>query len=120
MSDLLAWTLIAACGLLGFFAVSFFLHGTAAKVDKDRANQNKEKQDELGAAPRENSITSWYEILEVKKDCSFEELHTAYKIKIMQYHPDRVYCLGPELRALAEAKMKEINSAFEDGKRLKT
>ena len=119
MSDLLAWTLIAACGLLGFFGVSFFLNETVAKADKARTDQNKERQDELGDAPIENSTASWFEILEVKQDCSFEELQAAYRKKIMQYHPDRVYSLGPELKTLAEAKMKEINSAFDDGKRIK-
>jgi DnaJ-domain-containing protein 1 len=30
-----------------------------------------------------------------------------------EYHPDKVASLGPELRALAEKKSKEINAAYE-------
>jgi hypothetical protein len=32
----------------------------------------------------------------------------------LQYHPDRVAHLGPELRALAARKMVEINAAHQE------
>lgn len=34
-----------------------------------------------------------------------------------QYHPDKVATLGPEIRALAERKTRELNQAYEDAMR---
>ena len=55
---------------------------------------------------------SAYEILGVSPGSSAEELNAAYREKAKQYHPDRVEGLGPELKALAVEKMKEINAAY--------
>lgn len=41
------------------------------------------------------------------------EIKEAYRKMIAQYHPDRLQGLGVELQALAEAKTKEINEAYE-------
>jgi DnaJ like chaperone protein len=36
-----------------------------------------------------------------------------YKEKLLQYHPDRVQCLGKEFQDLAEQKTKELNEAYQ-------
>ena len=41
------------------------------------------------------------------------EIERAYKVKISQYHPDKVAQMGIEIRELAEAKSKEINAAYD-------
>lgn len=56
---------------------------------------------------------SWYEILEIKPDASKEEIKFAYRKLMNEYHPDKVACLGKELRDLAERKAKEISEAYE-------
>ena len=58
---------------------------------------------------------SWFEVLEVSSLATPEEIRTAYKSQMSQYHPDKVASLGKELRLLAERKAKEIDKAYRDG-----
>lgn len=43
---------------------------------------------------------------------TFEQVRSAYRELVKSYHPDKVAHLGPDLRRVAEAKTKEINSAY--------
>ena len=43
---------------------------------------------------------------------TYEQVRSAYRELVKGYHPDRVAHLGPDLQRLAEAKTKEINSAY--------
>ena len=54
-----------------------------------------------------------HEVLGVPQGASQDEIKTAWRRLAKQYHPDRAAGLGPELRALAEQRMKEINAAYE-------
>lgn len=58
------------------------------------------------------SLTSYFKILDVTPHVSKEELHSAYRRRISEYHPDKVAALGAELRSLAEEKTKQINEAY--------
>lgn len=55
----------------------------------------------------------WHEVLGVPAYASAEDVKSAYRRRIAEYHPDRTSGLGDELRALAEAKTKEINVAYQ-------
>ena len=55
-----------------------------------------------------------YEVLGVESGASQEEISSAYRRLVQQYHPDRVADLGPELREVAEQRMKEINAAYQE------
>lgn len=59
----------------------------------------------------------WYVVLGVQPHATPEELKTAWRSAISQYHPDRVASLGIELRELAEKKTKEINAAYDEGQK---
>ena len=54
------------------------------------------------------SKRDYYEILEISRTSSSEEIKKAYRKKAMQYHPDR----NPGDQE-AEAKFKEINEAYD-------
>ena len=54
-----------------------------------------------------------FTVLGVSRSATFEEIRRAYRIKMQEYHPDKVASLGAELRELAERKAKQINEAFE-------
>lgn len=54
-----------------------------------------------------------YEVLGVKPGATVAAIRAAYREKAMEFHPDRVASLGPGARRLAEAKMREINEAYE-------
>jgi curved DNA-binding protein CbpA len=54
-----------------------------------------------------------YDVLEVIPTASAETIHAAYRSLILRYHPDKVAALGPELQAVANARTKEINFAYD-------
>ena len=57
-------------------------------------------------------IDKYYEILEVNKSASPEQVRQAYKDLVNIWHPDRV-SNNPRLKQKAEDKLKEINTAYE-------
>ncbi len=64
-------------------------------------------------APRAETAGDPYRVLGVRRDASVEELTRAYRERMMEYHPDRVANLGPELRDLAHRKTVEIQRAWD-------
>ena len=57
-------------------------------------------------------MMSWYEILEVPKSASTEEIRSAYLRMAREYHPDRVPEHLTKLRVDAEDKFKQIQQAW--------
>ena len=53
-----------------------------------------------------------YEILEISRGASKEQIKLAYKKLMSQYHPDKVAHLGADLQALAMKKTQEITWAY--------
>jgi DnaJ like chaperone protein len=60
-----------------------------------------------------NDLESAYNILGISENASIEEIKSAYRKKMMEYHPDRTGGLGEKLRVLAEEEAKKINNAYE-------
>jgi len=54
-----------------------------------------------------------YDTLEVIPTASAQTIQAAYRSLISRYHPDKVAGLGPELQAVASARTKEINNAYD-------
>jgi hypothetical protein len=52
-------------------------------------------------------------VLNVPRNASKDEVVAAYKKLAQMYHPDKVAGLAPEYHLIAETKMKEINTAYE-------
>lgn len=72
---------------------------------------------QYGAAAGQDVAGKHYATLGLEKGASMEEIKKAYRKLSMQYHPDKVAHLGDEFRAIAEAKMKDINAAYDYFKR---
>ncbi len=68
---------------------------------------------QYGATPGRDMSEQHYATLGLEKGASMEEIKKAYRKLSMQYHPDKVAHLGNEFKAVAEAKMKEINAAYD-------
>ena|SRR5690348_696381 len=86
------WMVIIVCGLLGYGTVSWL-------ADRQKANQQKANQEsEAGGheapsgAHHSSSENHWSYVLGVPTTASLDEVKHAYRLKIQQYHPDR---LGP-------------------------
>ncbi len=69
------------------------------------------------APPAPRPKTPW-EVLEVPENATEEEVHSAYRKKVAQYHPDRVAHLPSEFQELAHQKLLELNAARERLKKL--
>lgn len=55
-----------------------------------------------------------YDILDLPSNADVETIKLAYRRMAKLYHPDKVAALAPEFQELAERRMKEINSAFQE------
>jgi DnaJ-class molecular chaperone len=64
--------------------------------------------------PAKQASKTAYDILGVYPGTSLGEITRAYHQMAQMYHPDKVAGLGPELREVAERRMKEINRAYEE------
>jgi preprotein translocase subunit Sec63 len=58
------------------------------------------------------SIHDSYTVLDLAPGCSIDELKLAYKDMVQVWHPDR-FTHNPRLGQKAEAKLKQINLAYE-------
>ena len=54
-----------------------------------------------------------HEILGVEPSATNEEIKSAYRRLVNQYHPDKVAHLGDEFQQLAEQRFKEIQEAYQ-------
>jgi DnaJ like chaperone protein len=55
----------------------------------------------------------YYAVLGISRAASRDEIRAAYRLRMQEYHPDKVAHLGADLRTLAERKAKEINEAYQ-------
>jgi DnaJ like chaperone protein len=60
------------------------------------------------------STTSAYEILEIDKFATNDEVKKAFRKMAKKYHPDKVTHLGEELQNSAEEKFKKVNKAYKE------
>jgi DnaJ like chaperone protein len=66
------------------------------------------------SAPGSNSRASALQELELDSSATPEDIKRAYRVKAQEYHPDKLHNVPPQIRALAEAKMAAINSAYQE------
>ena len=54
-----------------------------------------------------------YEILEIDRKASDDEVRKAYKKMAIKYHPDKVEYLGEDFKKAANEKFQKLNSAYD-------
>jgi len=54
-----------------------------------------------------------YEVLNIRREASQEEIRQAYKLALKEYHPDKVAHLGKDLQDLAKVRTSQIIAAYE-------
>lgn len=102
--------------LIGYWVVSKLLSPSAPEAHSQDSGEYEQPD-----PPRQSDPTSpespWFDVLQVPRSATVEEISAAYKSLIRQYHPDKVASLGPELKELAESKSKAINAAYKEALR---
>ena len=80
------------------------------KSQRKQSCRANEEQPE--AKPKEPVFDPW-EILEVPRNASKQEIKTAYRNKIVLNHPDKVASLDPELQNFATKRTVLLRKAYE-------
>ena len=88
-------------------------YATAVLAEPKSNVGNRQSGGEPKRGERPKSENEFARILGLKGKVTRSEISEKYRQLAKQYHPDRVADLGPELKQLAEKKMKEINQAYE-------
>ena len=114
---------IVGCLLLGYWIVAVFLPSLR---DNDMADNDGHTRstpadaDEGASTPAAaDAERAWHEVLDVAEDSSPEQITAAYRRKIREYHPDYVARMGEDIRNLAAAKSRQINTAYDYAMRLR-
>lgn len=105
---------------LGYWVVSNLLGGKhQGKGGKENATGDEQASGTDRQNTEQSSSATWHETLGVPSHATVDEIHSAYRSLISQYHPDKVANLGAELRELADRKSKEITSAYRNAMQLR-
>lgn len=97
--------------------VMVLLYRYVAKILSQRRSRGKKadrEQSQEPETPNQNSSSkNPYEVLGISPAASREQIHSAYRKLVNQYHPDKVAHLGREFQELAEERFKEIQRAYQ-------
>lgn len=82
-----------------------------------RSYKRSARANQCGGTGQHDSGFNPYEVLQVPRNATQEEIRKAWVELAAQYHPDKAAHLGPDLQELAEKRFKEIQRAYEALKR---
>ena len=104
---------------LGFLAWRYYklkkkieIEGASNSKNSTQHATESQQRGDSSARAAENSFDPYRE-LEISRGASMEEIDSAYKKLMTQYHPDKVHHLGPELKKVAHEKTLAIQRAYE-------
>jgi hypothetical protein len=106
------WTmaLIGALGGVAYMAIDRW-----GRASEEGAARWQRAREDTHTASRHGQRT-WWDILGVSPHAGIDEINQRYRQLVMQYHPDRVAGLGPELIEVAERQTRLINAALADAR----
>jgi DnaJ like chaperone protein len=101
--------------LIFYFLWRFFYRGKGLFSRKPQGAEGSGENSEQRESPAgsDGEPNDPYEVLQIPRGASKEEIKTAYKRLAGKYHPDKVLHLGEEFQALAERRFKEIQAAYQ-------
>ena len=92
------------------------------KISQEEVTLVEEIAGFLGISPQEyTSIkamfidnTEWaYQVLEIERSATDEQVKRAYRQMAIKYHPDKVSNLGEDVQRAANEKIKKVNDAYD-------
>lgn len=86
----------------------------AAKHRLDQEREQIRQEHEAALREKERAATpNPYEVLGVSRNATKEEIKRRYRELVAAYHPDKATATTPEIRKLAEERIKMINAAYD-------
>ena len=85
----------------------------AARATGESEGQHQQERSSGAQAEAPKSSFDPYEILSIDSSASGDEIRSAYRTRMHEYHPDKVAHLGEELQKVAHRKTVEIQQAYE-------
>ncbi|MBA6349641.1 J domain-containing protein [Colwellia sp. BRX8-9] len=86
----------------------------SVRVDEDGhvyvTSQDKKQKDH--SESESGALVDYFEVLGLSIEAAPDEIRSAYKKKIKEYHPDKVSKFGEKIRVVAEKEAKKINNAY--------
>ena len=98
--------------LLTYFYRNRLREYAARTSQESEGRDDRERSSSAQAKAPENPLDP-YQILGIDPSASGKEIQTAYKVRMSEYHPDKVAHLGEELKKVAHRKAVEIQQAYE-------
>ena len=112
------WLFVMAALIFGFGIVRRMISAAEYKFTGNpkspgtQSNQSKKNYHAEDSQRSNSTALRWHEVLGIEPAASIDEIRSAYKLKMSQYHPDKVASLGEEFMDIAVNKSKEINLAY--------
>lgn len=113
------WVVVVLGLIVGYSLVSFLMSrgkvpGPSTRPPPDGPRQEQVWSDTDPHARADAGGRPWFEVLGVPESAGHGEIEQAYRLRMSQYHPDKVARLGEDIQRLAERRAKEINAAYDE------
>ena len=111
----LLWRYLHSLGKKPFGSQQFYRQSQRPyeNRDNDRFTQDKSHRSAPDSEQADRPKDP-YEVLDIPRNASSEEIKNAYRQLANKYHPDKVLHLGEEFKKLAEERFKEIEEAYRE------
>ena len=100
--------------LIGLFMYLYrhYQREYAARATEGSGTSGKQRASSQRRAGESEPPFDPYRVLAIAPSASTDEIRSAYKARMREYHPDKVEHLGVELRELAHHKVLDIQKAY--------
>jgi DnaJ-domain-containing protein 1 len=95
------YVFVLGCAVVGFVLVTL-------AIDVARILRSPKKTSEPSTGPR----AAWHEVLGIEPDVSLDAVRAAYLDQAARYDSTHLAGATPEIRALAEKKVRQLNEAY--------
>lgn len=101
--------------LFGIAAADGLVHPDEIKlVELIAINLGVPKNDYISIESMFVPKTNWaYDVLEIKRNASDDEIKKSYRKMALKYHPDKVSYLGEDIQNAANEKFQKLNEAYQ-------